>query len=409
MSDDEVEEMEVEEEEERKPTRRVPRRAVSTDGGTGAGKKPMRRAASTDGSKPVGSGIRRTNTAGGTKPGGSNLGRNNTESASAASPRVGRRPVNKDRLSPTNDTDESNANTQKGVGASENVVARRARTVPGRSKSSDGFSKPLASRTKSGTSGPTRGTPKRMASALGRVTPRRTKSSDGQTNAFGGMRRGRKKGGVVLSDGTMNIFGNDLVSTERIMEDIAKAKTEQEYIRLELEDFFMADREDYETLPLALKDLVEGDDRPWEGVDFVDDILDGSSFHDFKERKKFFMKTFAGVCEARLIPCSFKAKITISNDTLDMEEMVELLFFLRSEKSVTELTLKSDEVDESIIRGLTELFKSDRRKWSQVTLQLSGSGPGKPATPEHTAWAKAMQAATVEMQKVAKERGINLG
>jgi hypothetical protein len=393
MSDEEVEEMEVEVE-ERKPARRVPRRAASTDGVTGSGKSPVRRAVSTDGSKPVGASLRRTNTA----------------ASNAAAPRAGRRPVNKDGQAVAGgDMDASNANNH----TSENGVAKRVgRMPPGRAKSTDGSSiKSPPSRAKSGTFGLTRGTPKRSASGLGRAVPRRAKSSDGTTNAFSAMRRGgrKKAGGVVVSDGTMNIFGNDLVSTEKIMEDIVKARTEQEFIRLELEDFFMADREDNETIPLALKDLVEGDDRPWEGVDFVDDIMDGSLFHDFRERKKNFMKTFAGVCEARLIPCSFKAKIMISNDSLDMEQMVELLFFLRSEKSVTELTLKSDEVDESIIRSLTELFKSDRRKWSQVTLHLSGSGPGKPGTQEHTEWAKAMQAATIEMQKVAKERGINLG
>ena len=117
----------------------------------------------------------------------------------------------------------------------------------------------------------------------------------------------------------------------------------------------------------------------------------------------------AGVCEARLIPVQHKAKITLSSGSLDMEEMLEIMFWLRSDRAVNALTLKSEQVDESIIRALVELFRADKRKWKSVTLQLSGAGPGKPGSSEHKKWAREMQSATEEMQKVCKERGINLG
>ena len=171
----------------------------------------------------------------------------------------------------------------------------------------------------------------------------------------------------------------------------------------------MAEREDPEAIPLALKELLECDDRPWEYVRFLDDIMDGSIYEACRDRKRDFLRTMEGVCEARLIPVTYKSKITLSSGSLDREQMLEVMFWLRSDKSVVELTLKSDHVDQGVIRALVELFRADKRKWQSVTLQLSGTGPGKPGSSEHKTWAKEMQTATQEMQKVCKERGINLG
>ena len=173
----------------------------------------------------------------------------------------------------------------------------------------------------------------------------------------------------------------------------------------------MAERDDPEEIAEALASLfqMDGYSHPWELVTFTDDILDGAIYGEFKERKKRFLKAMGGVFEKNLIPVVYKSKITLSSGSLTMDEMVELLCYLRSDKSIVDLTLKSEEVDESIIRGLTELFKADKRKWDSVTLQLSGAGPGKPGSTEHTAWAKAMQTATESMQKVCSERGIKLG
>lgn len=290
-------------------------------------------------------------------------------------------------------------------GGEEDGTSPKPRRSPRRTKSSDGMApRSLPSRSKSGT-GPTRGTPKRTASGFGR-TPRRTKSGDSQ--GFG-LRKGRKKEKAGQTEDCRNIFGSDLVSTQKIIEDINELKELSQVIRLELEDFFMAERDDPDAIPLALKELLECDDRPWEAVQFLDDIMDASIYEEFRDRKKQFLRTMAGVCEARLIPVTYKAKITLSSGSLDMDEMVDMLFYLRSDKCVTELTLKSEQVDEGIIRALVELFKADKRKWKSVTLQLSGTGPGKPGSPEHNTWAKEMQAATEEMQKVCKERGIHLG
>ncbi|CAB9507619.1 expressed unknown protein [Seminavis robusta] len=403
MSHDDEEEVveEVADDEKVKPRRRMPRRVASTDGGivTSKARRPVRRAASGDGSK--------------SPTGAPPMRRTATDGSTSKQRRKPKKPT-ENQIPATSNTDSASEEEEDmeeppgpaGMTVSEN--RGRARRMPARSKSTDGTSsRALPSRSKSGTlSG--RSTPKRTASGFG--LPRRTKSSDGTTNSFG-LRKGKKKGSSrqVAKDGVMNIFGSDIVSTEKVLEDIEKTMEAPELVRLELEDMFMADREDPEAIPLALKELLEQDDRPWECVEFMDDIMDGSMFIDFRERKKHFMKVFAGVCEARLIPCTYKAKITLSSGSLDMDQMVELLFYLRSERSVNELTIKSEEVDEGIIRALTDLFKADKRKWNSVTLQLSGSGPGKPGSPEHTAWAKAMQKATVAMQKVAKERGINLG
>lgn len=290
--------------------------------------------------------------------------------------------------------------------------SREGRKVPGRSKS-EAKARDLPSRSKSGSIGPNRSAPKRTTSGkFGRLAPGRTKSADGSSSKslLGMTRKGRKKDKAGSSEDTRNIFGSDLVSTQKILDDIEECKTSTSVCRLELEDFFMAERDDEsQSIALAIKELLECDDRPWEYVRFLDDIMDASIYEGFRERRYKFIKTMAGVCESRLIPVTYKAKITLSSGSLNMEEMLEVMFWLRSDRAVVELTLKSAQVDEGIIRALVELFKADKRKWKSVTLQLSGTGPGKPGSAEHKTWAKEMQAATEEMQKVCKDRGINLG
>ena len=75
----------------------------------------------------------------------------------------------------------------------------------------------------------------------------------------------------------MNIFGADMVSTDTIIKQIQDAKENSNICKLELEDFFVADRsvDDTEELALELKELLEHDDRPWELVHYVDDLIEG--------------------------------------------------------------------------------------------------------------------------------------
>lgn len=389
--DEEVEEVEVDESTKAKPKRRAPRRAASTDGSPIPVRRGPPRAKSTN--EPV---LRRTRTDG-------------TE-------RKGRMPANK---KPDAGTDSSKINmgssSRDVEGSSPKKVMVPKRRI-GRAKSGDGVGRFLPGRTKSGTNasiGPGRSAPKRTGSTFGRSTPRRGKSFDGTTSGstFASLRKGRKKEKAGATEESLNIFGSDMVSAETILEDIENAKLNENLSKLELEDFFMAERADPEIIATALADLFQMDvyGHAWELVTFTDDIIDGAIYGEFIERKKMFIRAMGGVFEKNLIPVAYKSKITISSGSLTMDEMVELLFYLRGDKSVVSLTLKSEKVDESIIRGLTELFKADKRKWRSVTLQLSGSGPGKPGSPEHTSWAKAMQSATEDMQKVCSERGIKLG
>lgn len=380
VSEEIVEEMEDLKVDKPKPRRRMPRRAVSTDGLTppSTRRKPSRTKSGDGALSPTG----------GLAP----LRRTATDSG-----RVGR----------MGGLAKASSNRIMAMEKeAERAELEKAKHKVGRAKSNDDVapSRNLPSRSKSGTLGPTRSAPKRTASGFGL---RRTKSGDG--TSMGGLRKGKKKEKAGSSNDTCNIFGSDMVSMQQVLKDIATCKENSKVTRLELEDFFMAEREDPDAIPLALKDLLETSDRPWESVRFMDDIMDASIYEEFRERRKHFLRTLAGVCESKLIPVIFKAKITLSSGSLSMEEMCDVLFYLRTDKAVVEMTIKSEQVDEGIIRALVEVFKADKRKWKSVSLQLSGTGPGKPGSAEHNTWAKGMQAATEEMQKVCKERGINLG
>ena len=374
---------------------RVPRRLASSDASP-VRRAPPSKAKSTDGSTTAGSAaaLRRTGTDG--------------------SARGGRRPgvVGGETIIGAAAT-ESVRSGMGGEGPKKVVVPKRR---IGRLKSSDSVGRFLPGRTRSTNErvGPGRSNSKRLGSSTSRSAPRRGKSFDSTSStgsAFAALRKGRRKEKAGATDDKLNIFGSDLVSVETILEDIEKAKNNPDLSKLELEDFFMAERAEPEIIATALADLFQMDvyGHAWELITFTDDILDGAIYGEFVARKKAFIRAMEGVFEKNLIPVAYKSKITISSGSLTMNEMLELLFYLRGDRSVISLTLKSDKVDESIIHGLIGLFKADKRKWMSVTLQLSGSGPGKPGDPEHTAWAKAMQSATEEMQKVCLERGIKLG
>jgi len=407
----------------KRPNRSPVGRAKSTADGPAAGaspKKPLRAVKSGDGSmSPSGGG------------GGAGLRRGGTSESirrtrTDGTERVGRMIDKEDEdeeeeeeeVEESSEQDPSNKSlgmSKSGSGRDMSRMGGSSRKALGRSNTGSGLGRLLPQRTKSGdgnmTIGANRSAPRRQASGLGRVLPRRAKSSDGSTSNVlgGGLRKGRKKEKAGATENSLNIFGSDIVSASAIIEDIQKAADNQCICRLELEDFFMAERENPEEIALALKELLENDNRPWECVQFMDDIMDGAIYNEFADRRKRFLRAMHGVFDARLIPVSYRAKITLSSGSLNMDQMVELLFYLQGDKSVTDLTLKSEQVDESIIRALTKLFTADKRKWHSVTLQLSGTGPGKPGSPEHKNWAKEMQTATQEMQKACSERGIKLG
>ena len=449
MADEEEEVVEMEMEElEEKPfqlERRSPRRTRSTDGGLTPVRRSPMRTRSSDGTLPSRrrTPMRSKSSDGTSSSGGPLLRRTRTGGAASstlAAPPTTRRskvmttpPTRVGRLMEVQNEDDSEAAEEEvdmeddddtpAPAAAAAATVRPRRAPPRRTKSSDTglAARIIPRRTKSSDRmeppAPGRAPPKRNLSGFGRAPPRRTKSSDGSATGAGastllGMRRARKKMEKAGSSAnSMNIFGSDMVSQDKVIEDIQKAADNPEICKLELEDFFMAERDAPEdAIPLALKDLLEGDDRPWESVVFVDDIMDGSVYSKFRSRKREFLKILGGVCATRLIPVSYKAKVTLSSASLSTtDEMVDLLQKFKSDKSITRLTIQSEDVDEIIITSLTELFSADKRKWESVTLQLSGGGPEQPGTPEHAAWCQRMQSATENMQQVCKDRGIHLG
>ena len=215
-----------------------------------------------------------------------------------------------------------------------------------------------------------------------------------------------------------------MVGTDYILSQIQEAKENPEIVRLELEDLLERCATE---IALAVKDLLVCDDRPWEGVHFIDEVhMDGlSSYRPWMQRKDQFFRLLGNVCTLKLIPMTFTTKLIIedagmlaANDeneddcTMSVPEyeegLVDLLREIQADTSVKVLKLSTTHSSYAVIKELTHLFQCDDRKWESVQLQLSGKAPFPKDSPEHAHWSKLMKACGQVMQQLALERGILL-
>jgi len=171
----------------------------------------------------------------------------------------------------------------------------------------------------------------------------------------------------------MNIFcGPGLVRTQFILDYLEEVKGNPSIVKLELEDLFERST-DAETIAHALRELILSDDRPWESIQFADDIqtADILALRQWQNQKKLFLKYTGTVFRQKLIPVHFKTKVTVP-DTTGKKEAVALLVAMQEDKSITTVKFSAKESDPVVLQALVDLFQCDDRKWEDVRLNLSG-------------------------------------
>jgi len=171
----------------------------------------------------------------------------------------------------------------------------------------------------------------------------------------------------------MNIFcGPGLVRTQFILDYLEEVKGNPSIVKLELEDLFERST-DAETIAHALRELILSDDRPWESIQFADDIqtADILALRQWQNQKKLFLKYTGTVFRQKLIPVHFKTKVAVP-DTTDKKEAVAVLVAMQEDKSITTVKFSAKESDPVVLQALVDLFQCDDRKWEDVRLNLSG-------------------------------------
>ena len=212
----------------------------------------------------------------------------------------------------------------------------------------------------------------------------------------------------------LNIFGSDIVSTDFILAQLREAKENADIVKVEFEDLL-----EHCTIEIvsAIQELLICDDRPWESVHFVDEIIvDSKSICRSKlQRKCSFTRNLKTICKLKLIPLTFCTKLTLSSTHINQGEesltpanMARLLRRAQIYKNVTVLHVITHDVTLAIVKELTSLFCCDNRNWKSVHHELSGSGPYEQNTRDHKIWCDLMEMAYDHMQLVAMKRGIEL-
>jgi hypothetical protein len=288
--------------------------------------------------------------------------------------------------------------------------------------------------------GGTTTTPRRTSSivaggsggVLARVLPLRTRSGSG--------RRGKRTS--VTPTTHMNIFGSDLVSTDFILKELDTVATTTDIVSLELEDCLVAANPKSTAIPTKLRTILAEDSRPWEGIRFVDDVTVTTlrEYKDWKQRRKQFLKQLGGICEQKIIPVQHTVKMRVTDSPVAedddrttasnnissssfhsrskmVHEFVQCLREFQKDKHITHLSVRTDHTTLELIHAVIDLLQCDDRTWHAMTLHLSGSGPVVAGSNDDDmeddddaldpkAWQEQMHIATMELQRIAKQRGI---
>ena len=213
----------------------------------------------------------------------------------------------------------------------------------------------------------------------------------------------------------LNIFGSDLMSEDFILSRLDDLEANPEIVLLELEDCLIAKRSD--EIPLRLRDVLLQVARPWEGIHFVDELLDGFDYKEFRLRRKQFMKGLGGVCAQQVIPLQFKVKIHLNDEDAILQRgtkqedhsnsaMTSLVQEFGRDVSVTTLHLKTRRATLELMQALIGLVMRDKREWDMISLTLTCDG--LPAIPNQTKRDSKIQAAKQKLRKLAQSRDIEL-
>ncbi|CAB9525944.1 hypothetical protein SEMRO_1753_G295390.1 [Seminavis robusta] len=171
----------------------------------------------------------------------------------------------------------------------------------------------------------------------------------------------------------MNILGSEgLVSTQFILNSIAKVQQNQDIVKLELEDWLGRSKH-AQRIAIALRELMMHDHRPWESIRFVDYVhaSDVDTFQQWVDQKNLFQSCLGSIFLEKLVPVHFDCIVTLPAST-GKEDSVTLLNLMQQEPSVTKLVFASNQSDPVMLKALVDLFQCDNRSWKDVTLHLSG-------------------------------------
>lgn len=263
---------------------------------------------------------------------------------------------------------------------------------------------------------PSRRSIRRNRTADERKTPSRTNSSSSR----GLFRSSSKKRPSARPSTLLNIFGNsDLVSSEFILSRLNELELDPDIVQVELEDCLTATTD---IMPLRLRQILLQEIRPWEGIHFVDELLDGlQDYKGFKKTRKRFLKAMDGVCALQVIPVQFKTKVHLTTDHDDDDHdttkpntttaaMADLIKEFYKDVTVTSLFLTSRKATVELVQALTQLLERDDRDWEQVALQLTMASDDSTTTRKdrHHHEAAAFKAAMQQLHRAARIRDIDL-
>ena len=113
--------------------------------------------------------------------------------------------------------------------------------------------------------------------------------------------------------------------------------------------------------------------RPWEGIHFSDELMDGFQYREFRRNRKRFVKAMDGICASQMILCTHKLKVNVSVDSASkLPSLMRLLEEFQKDSAVVQLNLKSTITTPELVQSLMQLLQCDARDWSDIRLQLAG-------------------------------------
>lgn len=230
--------------------------------------------------------------------------------------------------------------------------------------------------------GSSKGTPKRsFSNGMGMLRRPRSKSRSRVSRVRSSSISNHQRAITGSSkQNKFNIIGSDIVSDDYIYDQLTQVEENPNIVVLELEDFLLGRRDSME-IPEKLREILSpgenGCSRPWEGIHFVDELVDGFTYRGFKRNRKRFLKGMDGICAQNLISCTYKTKINVALDNVEEEptrlgHLVKLLDEFQKDPSVIALNIRTNKTTPDLVRALGALLLCGKRNWEGVCLELGG-------------------------------------
>ncbi|CAB9500708.1 expressed unknown protein [Seminavis robusta] len=212
-------------------------------------------------------------------------------------------------------------------------------------------------------------------------------SSNGSVGGSVSSRASRRKGpsrhnsnssliSQQSSSSTLNVFGSDMVSNDFILRKLDELEANDDIVKVEMEDCLATTRE--KAIPLRLKEILRDHIRPWEGVHFVDELLDGYSYPEFCRNKRRFLRAMDNVCARQLIPVTYNLKVHLKlegdgecSSKAEENSTIQLIDQFRDDNTITAVHVSASTASLQLINALTHLLNSDRKWDPDMTLRIA--------------------------------------